>query len=259
MTKQEIIISLTISLFSGFLIFFLGLFWPKIPKTIKQFQLRRFFGKGVFNNGFALIYGTIIDSRLMKPNPEKHRFVKQFRDGRIIKLVGPWGDIVGNCEIRAASYLINAISTYRQNPIKVIDDKTCLKNLDSTYVAFGSPSSNELSELIIKDSANKFLEFGQDEQGTFILAKQTGKKFYELQEPIKKDYGIILKIPNTRFPGYYFIVCAGLGEWGTSGSAWYLSKKWNDLSKDKSGFGIVVEIEQKSDTSAIKMFPNGPD
>jgi len=28
------------------------------------------------------------------------------------------------------------------------------------------------------------------------------------------------------FPNHSWIVCAGLGEWGTSGTAWYLAHRW---------------------------------
>ena len=217
--------------------------------------MRRFFGKGVLNDGFALVYGTIIDSRLMTPNPEQFRFAKTFRDGRIIKLTGPSGNMMGDCEIRAASYLVNTIGPHRKNPITVIDDQSSLKDLNRTFVSFGSPSSNEISELVIREPANLYLEFGQDQDGGFIRDKRTTQKFYGFKGPIKKDYGMILKIPNQRFPGHYFFVCAGLGEWGTSGATWYIAQKWNELPKNKNGFGIIVEIELNSDSSARQIFP----
>ena len=39
------------------------------------------------------------------------------------------------------------------------------------------------------------------------------------------DYGIIVKLRPSQFPKRTWFVCAGLGEWGTSGSAWSLSYK----------------------------------
>lgn len=73
---------------------------------------------------------------------------------------------------------------------------------------------------------------------------------------MKKDYGMILKIPNLRFPDRFFFVCACLGEWGTSGASWYLATKWRDLlSEFKEAFGIVVEVDLGSDQSARRVFP----
>lgn len=73
---------------------------------------------------------------------------------------------------------------------------------------------------------------------------------------MKKDYGIVLKSPNRRFIGKFFFVCAGLGEWGTSGASWYLATKWRDLQSEfGDAFGVVVEVGIGSDESARRIFP----
>jgi hypothetical protein len=48
-------------------------------------------------------------------------------------------------------------------------------------------------------------------------------------------------------------VCAGLGEYGTSGACWYLANRWEEL-QGANEFGIVVEVELGSDESARKIF-----
>lgn len=256
MSFSQIWISLTINLFAGVLIFLLGLFWPVIPKSYRKFLLRRFWGKGVFGQDFVISYGALIDSRLTEPNPPPYRFVKRYHDGRVIQLVGPWGNIVGDCEIRSASYIINTLSTFRKRAVAVVDDATAFANLNRTFVALGSSSSNEISELILREPNNTYLEFGQVGNTTFIRDKETGNEFRGFQEPVKKDYGIVLKIPNLRFPGHFFFVCAGLGEWGTSGASWYLATKWRHLQSEfGNAFGIVVEVEIRSDKSARRVFP----
>lgn len=256
MAVGEILTNLVIDLFSGILIFLLGLFWPVIPKSYRKFLVRRFWGKGVLGEDFVICYGTLIDSRLMEPNPPPYRYMKRYHDGRIVQLVGPWGNIVGDCEIRSTSYIINTLSTYRKKAVIVVDDATAFENLNRTFVALGSPSSNEITDLILREPNNKFLEFGQEGNTTFIRDKKSGRKFKGFQLPVPKDYGIVLKIPNLRFPGHFFFVCAGLGEWGTSGASWYLATKWQDLqSKFGDAFGVVVEVEIGSDESARKVFP----
>ena len=82
--------NLGINLFAGILIFLLGIFWPIIPKSYKEFILKRFWGKSVFNNDFIIIYGTLRDSRLFQPNPPQFRYIKQYHDGRTVQIVGPW-------------------------------------------------------------------------------------------------------------------------------------------------------------------------
>jgi hypothetical protein len=99
---------------------------------------------------------------------------------------------------------------------------------------------------------NTFLEFVHQQNNVYISAKQTNKRF----SITNKDYGLILKIPNLRFPNHFFFVCAGLGEWGTSGASWYLASKWKDLQKEfGKAFGVVVEVDVGSDESARRVFP----
>jgi hypothetical protein len=62
-----------------------------------------------------------------------------------------------------------------------------------------------------------------------------------------KDYGVVLKVRNDMFQKHNFFVCAGLGEWGTSGAAWYLANHWHEFDKE-SEFGFVVEVSKGSDT-----------
>jgi hypothetical protein len=246
--------NLGINLFAGILIFLLGIFWPIIPKSYKKFILKRFWGKSVFNNDFIISYGTLRDSRLFQPNPPQFRYVKQYHNGRTVQIVGPWGNIVGDCEIRSSSYIINSLSTYRKSAITVLSDSASYTELNRTFIALGSSSSNEVTDLILREPNNKYFIFGQDSKGeTYIEDINTKKQFRGFQQPIKKDIGLVLKIENTRFKGHYFFICAGLGEWGTSGASWYLSNKWQKL-KNLSEFGIIVEVEIGSDSSAKNIF-----
>lgn len=254
--KQTLLASLIISLIAGGLIFLLGLFWPVIPKSYRSVLLCRAWGKGVLGQDFVICYGTLIDSRLgQRPIPH-YRYIKRYHNGRQVQIVGPWGDIVGDCEIRSASYIINTISPYRKKSIAVEGDAKAYGNLNRTFLALGSSSSNEITDLILHEPNNEFLDFGQRGTTPFVQDKKGGKQFIGFQPPIPKDYGLILKIPNLRFPGHFFFVCAGLGEWGTSGAARYLATNWRDLqSKFGNAFGIVVEVDIGSDESARRVFP----
>lgn len=256
MAMGEICINVIINLFAGILIFLLGLFWPVIPKSYRKFLLRRFWGKGVLGQDFVICYGAFLDSRLTQKDPPRFRYVKRYHDGREVLFVGPWGNVVSDAEIRAASYIINTLSTYREKAVEVVDDRTAYPNLSRTFVSLGSSSSNEITDLILREPNNDFLEFGQEGNTSFVRDKKSGRKFIGFQAPVKKDYGIVLKIPNRRFIGKFFFVCAGLGEWGTSGASWYLATKWRDLQSEfGDAFGVVVEVGIGSDESARRIFP----
>jgi hypothetical protein len=252
-----------ISVFVPALFFGLGYLIPVISKKYHMRRLRRFWGKGATEKDFVISYGTLIDSRLIGPKPpgpgdeDFYRYVKTYHDGKIVKIVGPWGKIVGESEIRSASYVINTLSTYRKTAITVVDDETALRHLNRTFVALGSASSNVITNLILREPNNEFLEFGQEGPATtFIRDKKSGTRFEGFKEPVKKDYGMVVRLPNLRFPGHVFFVCAGLGEWGTSGASWYLATKWRELQlRFGDAFGIVVEVELGVDESARRVFP----
>lgn len=252
----EIWMNLLINLFAGILIFLLGLFWPVIPKSYRKYLVRRFWGKGVLGQDLVITYGAFLDSRLTEKNPPPFRYVKRYHDGRTISFVGPWGYVVADAEVRSISYLINALSAYKEGPVTIENDTSAFENLERTIVALGSGSSNLLTDLILREPDNIFLEFRQEGNTVFIFDKKGGVKFPGSEGTVKKDYGMILKIPNLRFPDRFFFVCAGLGEWGTSGASWYLATKWRDLlSEFKGAFGIVVEADLGSDQSARRVFP----
>jgi hypothetical protein len=228
----------------------LGTAWREAPKSLDLLRAKRFWGNGISGNGIALCFGTLVDSRLHEPSPGNPlRFVKQFRDGRVIRISGPTDRIIGIGEVRAATYFINMLSKSRRSPVIIEDDQTAIKLLIRSIVGIGSGVSNEITEIIEHDSGNRFftIESG-DLFGIRCVNTDTILKF----EPTfaRRDHGVILKIANTRFPGQYLFACAGLGEWGTSGAAWYLATHWKELDSLGNEFGCVVEVEIGSDQSA---------
>jgi len=186
------------------------------------------------------------------------RPVKIFRDGTGFGLNGPSENVMGDSEMRSASHLVQALSPYRKDggSMTVEADNHALSQLDRTLIALGSGSTNEVTRLILAEPNNDFLEFVQENSSVFIRDKSTGKRFIAFQGPVRKDYGIILRLVNSRFPKTFLFVCAGLGDWGTSGASWFLAAKWNELhSKFKGNFGVVVEVDPGSDQSARLVFP----
>jgi hypothetical protein len=214
MTLSGILINLAINLVAGSVIFLVGFFWPKIPKSLKMHRLKKFFGKSVLADRFAIVYGTLQDPRPRvdstgNPLP---RFQKQFRDGRVIQISGPFENIVGDCEIRASSYLAQNIGRQRKQTIKVVSDLIAYDDLNYTFISLGSPGSNDTSGLIMRETANQFYNFAQVGSQTFIEAVPDESRYVGFQPPVPRDYAVLMRIHNDRFPEHFLFVCAGLGE-----------------------------------------------
>lgn len=224
--------------------------WRSVPRSLDRYRARLFWGHDVAGGGIALCSGSLIDSRKSGPEASLSRYIKRYRDGREIGIYGPTDKVIGLCEVRAASHIINALSKYRTRPLPIEDDQSGLKVLRRSIICLGSAASNELTELVENDPRNRFLRIMQDNGSVSILCGLTGKNVSLPQSIVQRDFGIVLKIINSRFPGYFFFVCAGLGEWGTSGAAWYLANHWRELDELGDEFGCVVEVEIGVDQSA---------
>lgn len=253
MTWCEIFANLIINFIAGILIFLLGLYWPIIPKSIRKYRLKKFFGPSVLSDRFAIVYGTLQDPRPRVDsagNPAM-RFSKVFRNGQVIGVAGPHENIVGDCEIRASGYLLQSIGTIREEMIRVKSDIEAYEDLNFTFISLGSPASNQITGFALREPLNRFLNFLQEGQEVFVVSIQNNVR-YRFEQ---RDRAIIIRIRNERFPNNYFFVCAGLGEWGTSGAAWYLAAHWEDLYKEfkKGDFGLVVGVDIGVDSSASRV------
>ena len=185
------------------LILMLGEAYRRIPKSLDMQRARRFWGEGLPGDGIALCFGSLVDSRLLdvSSKPPLFRYVKLFRDGRRLQIAGPSEKIIGMCEVRAGSYLINALAKYRRTPLVIEDDQECLKRLNRSIVSIGSSSSNEITEIIEQDQRNRFLRLESNDNSALIRCKMTDSVVTLESSEIRKDHGIILKLGNQRFPG----------------------------------------------------------
>ena len=68
---------------------------------------------------------------------------------------------------------------------------------------------------------------------------------------------MILKVRPTQCPNRVWISCAGFTEHGTSGAAYFLASKWNQIWSEAGGdpFIIVVKVRTGQDQSAEVLYP----
>ena len=143
---------------------------------------------------------------------------------------------VSSCELRAVKYLAEVIGAESKQAPTLSSDCDLRGRLDISFVSFGSHLSNYKTKDAIENEGNHLLSF---ERGKF-LSKKSGRVVLHLEPGF--DYGLILKLHPIQFPERVWFVCAGIGEWGTSGAAWYLAHKWAEIyhyAKQKP-FAIIV-------------------
>jgi hypothetical protein len=156
--------------------------------------------------------------------------------------------VASSCKIRAAAYLSHAVSLDgTANGLFEADDQVATK-LDLDFIAFGLLSNRKTLDSF-GNASNDLCEF--DERVGFFVWKGTNKPL--CQKKSGDDYGVILKIHPEQFPDRTWIVCAGLGEWGTSGAAWFLARKWKEIRKrvqTEQKFLAIVAVQPGKDESS---------
>jgi len=157
--------------------------------------------------------------------------------------------VASSCELRAVAYIGPALSLDGDRTSRVFADDSVEGKLDIDFISFGA-MSNLMTVTAFANPANQFVDY--DRTLGFFASKKNGQRVCNVREGY--DYGVILKIHPEQFPQRTWIVCAGVGEWGTSGSAWFLAHNWGSLAKklkDSDQFACVIEVRPGQDESAV--------
>lgn len=223
----------------------------ELCKVINQkFKLKQFktvFGRNILqSNSYHIIYAQFILPPQKDENGKtiQHPYQKFERPDIRISIDKP----VSSCELRAAKYLFTSIARAQAKPPALSSDYELKGRLDISFIALGGPFSNFKTEDANSNSGNNLIRFDQNRQ-QFVSTK-SNRRLLDYEHGF--DYGLILKINPKQFPLRTWIVCAGLGEWGSSGAAWYLANKWNEIyefAKDAS-FAFIVKVKYEQDESA---------
>jgi len=132
-------------------------------------------------------------------------------------------------------------------------DLESLQLSDLNYISFGGPGSNKKSHDAIFHQSNSLVHF----DNTKMSEVTSGKILFAGPTP-QHDYGLILKVvpPEHENRNRVWIVCAGFGEWGTSGSSRYLAHNWQRYSRQygTKPFAVIVQVEAGKDDSAKEVY-----
>jgi len=213
----------------GVIVAILTSIFISLRRRIRHFHLQRLLGFR-FSEGteVRITYGQLMLPPIQGPSgqPVSHPYIKKPRN--IVNPRDPSSGFsmehaISECEVRASTYLTAMLAHPGSLRPLLVSDSDVVTLLNSNFIALGGPASNYKTEDILSSPANILLD-----KIFPPISPTTGEPLiYECNNQI--DHGIILRITSPQFRKRSWIVCAGLGEWGTSGSAWYLANKWEEL------------------------------
>jgi hypothetical protein len=134
-------------------------------------------------------------------------------------------------DVRAVSYLSMLFGTELSRPPLVRTDTETQASLNLNLVTAGF-GSNLKTRDCFENGANALAKFDFDNNRLQIGGE-------EVQFLPGYAYGVILKINPTQFPQRTWIACAGMDQWGTSASAWFLANKWRTLYSFEAAGGRI--------------------
>jgi len=226
------------NIIGGVIVALLTLLVGQLIRCLRHWKFKRIFGNDV-DCGLKLKYGPLIPSPLHPDFTRPDTKVK--RPKQIVTnqtLVAPDSNIL------ATSHLASTIGRNAKMPPNIESDAKEDDIMDTSFVAIGF--ANYRTYDLIEDEGNIFL----NQTGTNIISKKSKLPFIINPKP-DYDYGVIIKINPTCSQSQTWICCAGLGNWGTSGAAWYLAKHWKSIWRwaGKKPFAIITETRNNSDDS----------
>jgi hypothetical protein len=224
-----------------------------IPRAISNYKFKRFFGYKALDSDKVYV---VLDpyehpiSRAQLPQGQ-NRFVKNFQGRKPNSPLVGEDKILGSCSVRVTKYSSSEFALFRQktNPVKIVLDEEVINNWEGTFICFGSSDSNIKTFDIESLNENNLYSFDSGQNG--IRRFNINGLHYSIDQ--NGDVGVLFRLNNPYHQGDKLFICAGIGEWGTSGAAYYMFKNWRNLYKrfgSKKNFVLVLQVDRNSDESA---------
>lgn len=212
--------SIFYNVIGGVIVAVLSTIYINIRYRIRTYRLQRLVGFHFKpNTEIGMVYGKYLLAVDPSGKETTHPYVKAPRYGEAmppnvgISIEHP----VSECEVRASTYIAKLLGINGNLRPLLISDVDTNTKLDSNFISFGGPDSNYKTADILTSKGNIF-----DNCFSLLLPFSSTREVG----------GLILRITPPSFPSRSWIICAGSGEWGTSGSAWFLAYKWKELIKN---------------------------
>jgi hypothetical protein len=236
---------LSVDLFGHFFWWLIGLiigfFFLRIRNRIINWRYKRIFGQDI--KSYSIVYPNFTLQTVYDATGHLLQF-PYAKGGGFFRMTSP----ISLADMRAAQYLSQAFYKRTSRSPEIIPDTSVTARLDFSYCSVGGTGNDKTNDILTSPN-NLFFDFlltpttqGIQRLNAAILHQGTGNF----------DIGLILRVTSHNFPNRIHICAAGLGEWGTSGAAWYLATRWRDLLEQSKGkdFGAVVRVRNGIDESA---------
>jgi hypothetical protein len=225
---DENVRSILFNVLGGVIVSLVTALWVASRYRLRSYHLQRLLGfKFMPAATVRIAYGQLLLPALKDPSGKTitHPYAKAPRRGGAVPLQGTFSieHPISECEVRAATYVATLLGVPGMLRPMLVSDIESDSLLDSSFVSFGGPGSNYKTADILASTANIFVRMSQN---SFSLP--SGEELPYICNRTA-DHGFILRVTPPEFPSRSWIVCAGIGEWGTSGSAWYLANRWRSL------------------------------
>ena len=227
--------NLTLNVIGGILAGWAFAFWHAAVKALTKYRFKQIFGFKT-SEGPTLVYEELASlvqgQKFIYCKPGDETSSRRLSISRPIPIAS----------VRAVSYLSNTIGRFIGRSPAVRSDIEVRNLLDFDFICFGGPFSNVMTETCLDNAGNRLVVF--DQTINQFRRKNDGQTLVQFNPGF--DYGLILKVRPVQFPERVWIICAGIGERGTSGAAWYLANKWQELRSrayDKP-FAAMLKVEE---------------
>ncbi|MFH1081301.1 MAG: hypothetical protein V1766_13770, partial [Pseudomonadota bacterium] len=219
--------SILFNVIGGIIVSALTAIYVSARHRFRSYHLQRLLGfQFKTDTEIRIAYGQLLLPPLTDQSGRQitHPYIKPLRrggapSGESYSIENP----ISGGDVRALTYIAALLGLPGKLRPLLVSDTEASSLLDSNLISCGGPGSNYKSEDTLASEANIFIRMSPN---GFSLPTGVNLPFTCSNEA---DHGFILRITPPEFPTRSWIVCAGLGEWGTSGSSWFLANKWQEL------------------------------
>jgi hypothetical protein len=228
-----------------------------IPHAVNKARFKNFFGDASIEGDNVYVVLDPYEYPLSREQlpPGQARFVKRFHGRKPdIPIIGE-DKLLGSCSVRITNYASDVFSRFRpkEKGLQIALDEQVMNSWDGTFLCFGSSDSNIKTYDIENLPVNNLYTYTFDQNGyrCFVVNGQ----MFSITD--NKDKAVLARFVNPHHREHFLFVCAGLGEWGTSGATYFLFDNWKLLNKrfkKRKNFCLIIEVEANSDESAKEIY-----
>jgi len=213
--------------------------WVFTKNHLRNYRFKQLFGSDI--KSFHVVYGKMtLNSTISLVN--RFPYVKS-DTGYNFRVTSP----ISFSEAKAVRYFSETFfKSVKTSPV-IISDEEIKDRLDLSYCSFGG-YNNYKSIDVLNSINNRFYYYDLQKPNVIFKKIDPETKFVINQE---YDYAVVIKSKNKQFPERIQMCVVGIGEWGTSGGAWFVANNWKKIRKmvGINEFGLIIKVRIGYDES----------